>query len=381
MLNFPGLDQRTDFQSLLDSNLYTQFLKYFYAVSVFFLVSCAEKFDINQFQSDSGNANIGGDTVYVKLSPDWTGFNNPQDIYIGREPFIYVADTDNDRLVMMNLSGQILSTRAIKKPTSITQDYQLNLIVCAEFDTLVDGQTKKFSAVYKIDLVKSNHQMDNAPINRLLPRTVDLNFPQRKYGGVTTFFDNSFYVARQGPNNSSIFDPDNSILIFQPKSFYGKGDGDTLVGRVANVDPISSGLVSANQISSLRSLNKKNFDFIATLTGNNNFKSQWFHYQITQIDERYVSQFSPQDGIGFIIPNKFLQPEGSWVDNEGNIYIADAGKDSIYKFNSFGDELQSFGGPNIFKSPYSVAFFDRTLYVADTGNNRILRFILSTDLR
>jgi len=48
-------------------------------------------------------------------------------------------------------------------------------------------------------------------------------------------------------------------------------------------------------------------------------------------------------------------------------------------FNSFGDELQSFGGTDVFNEPHSVAFFDKTLYVADTGNNRILRFILSTD--
>lgn len=354
----------------------------FFSLLIFpLIVSCADKFDINQFQSNNNNANIGGDTVYVQLSPSWVGFNKPQDIYIGKEPFIYIADTDNDRIVMMNLAGQILSTRSIKRPTSITQDYKLNLIVCADFDTLVGGETKTFSAVYKLNLVTASHQLNNAPIVRLLPRTVDLNFPMRKYTGVTTFYDNSFYVARQGPNNSSIFDPDNSILIFHPKSFYGKGEGDTLVGRMANIDPISSGLISANQISSMSSINKKNFDFIATLTGNNSFKAQWFHYQITAVDEKYVSQFSPQDGISFVIPNRFSQPEGSWVDNSGNIYIADAGKDSIYKFNVFGEELESFGGSNVFNSPYAVAFFDRTLYVADTGNNRILRFILSTDLR
>lgn len=355
-------------------------IKYYIILLLPLLMSCADKFDINQFQSDNNNANIGGDTVYVQLSPTWVGFNKPQDIYVGREPFLYIADTDNDRIVMMNLAGQVLSTRSIKKPTSIAQDYKLNLIVCAEFDTLVGSETKTFSAVYKLNLVAANHQLENAPITKLLPRTVDLNFPLRKYSGVTAFYNNTFYVARQGPSNSSIFDPDNSILIFHPKSFYGKGDGDTLVGRVANVDPVSSGLISANQISSIRSIGKKNLDFIATLTGNNSFKAQWFHYQITAIDERYVSQFSLQDGITFVIPNRFSQPEGTWVDNDGNIFIADAGKDSVYKFSVFGEELQSFGGPSIFKSPYAVAFFDRTLYVADTGNNRILRFILSTDL-
>jgi sugar lactone lactonase YvrE len=93
-----------------------------------------------------------------------------------------------------------------------------------------------------------------------------------------------------------------------------------------------------------------------------------------------VSKFSPQDGISFVIPDRFSKPQGSWVDNSGNIYIADAGKDSVYKFSVFGEELQSFGGPTVFNSPSGVAFFDKTLYVSDTGNNRILRFTLSTDL-
>jgi len=82
-----------------------------------------------------------------------------------------------------------------------------------------------------------------------------------------------------------------------------------------------------------------------------------------------------------MIPGTFIQPEGVAIDNSGNLYVADAAKDSVYKFNSFGDLLIGFGGENQFKNPYSVAFFDKTLYVADTGNNRIIRFILSTDIQ
>lgn len=357
------------------------FYKYSILLILLLIIGCVEKFDINQFKSENNNPNIGGDTVYIQISPQWTGFNKPQDIYIGKETFIYIADTDNDRIVMMNLAGQVLGTRSIKKPQSISQDHRLNLLVCAEFDTLISGITKTFSAVYKINLAGSSHHIETAEIKRLLPIEFTPINEQRHYTAVTTFYDNSFYVARQGPGNSSIFDPDNSILIFHPKAFYGKGDGDTLIGRVANIDPVSSGLISANQISSMSSINKNNLDFVATLIGNNSFKAQWFHYQISAIDEKYVSQFSPQDGISFVIPNRFSQPEGNWVDNAGNIYIADAGKDSIYKFSTFGEELQSFGGPGVFNDPHGVAFFDRTLYVADTGNNRILRFILSTDLR
>ena len=352
------------------------FLKYVLIVIIFFAaISCNEKFDITQFQTDDPG-NIAGDTLYIKLNPEWTGFNHPEDIIIGREPLVYVADTDNDQIVMLNLDGQRLGTRTIKHPVAIAQDYRLNLIVCAQFDTL--GQT--FSAVYKIDLAASNHQLETAPIKRLLPRPDDLNTPLRKYTGVCAFYDNSFYVARTGPNNSSIYDPDNSILIFNPKNHTA---GDTLIGRVPNISPTSGGLVSANQISSLASFNKRNIDIVVTLTGANSFMAQWWNYVVTPIDERYQSAFSPRDGVSFAQPNSFKRPEGCTVDVNGNIYVVDAGekKDSVYKFNSFGDKLIGFGGSSVFSDPYAVAHFNKILYVADRGNNSILRFILSTDVQ
>jgi hypothetical protein len=350
-------------------------------IVISFFTSCAEKLDLTDIDTGNGNINICGDTVYVQLNPAWEGFNRPQDIMVGREPFIYVADTDNDRIVMMNLNGDILGARSLRRPVALAQDYKLNLIVCAEFDTIVGNQSQTFSAAYKIDLVSSSHQINSAPIKRLLPRSSDLNRPLVEYTGTCAFYNNVFYIARKGPNNASFVDPDNSILIFSPKNLLGiPSDEDTLIGRVPNIDPLGQGLVSAYNISSLTSFNDQTINMIVTLTGENSFKSQWLEYVITPIDQRYLSNFSP-NSVSFMIPNKFSRPEGSAVDQSRNIFIADADRDSIYKFNSFGDELQSFGtfGSDSFNEPHGVAFFDKTLYVADTGNNRILRFILSTE--
>jgi DNA-binding beta-propeller fold protein YncE len=347
-----------------------------------FLSGCGDKFDVSELTSTGGSsANITGDTVYVQLNPEWKGFNNPQDILIGREPFIYVADTENDRVVMLNLNGDILGSRHIRRPVALGQDYKLNLIVCAQLDTVVNGQTNSFGAVYKLDLVAAQHQIAAAPMIKLLPRPVDLNYPQRKYTGVAVFYNNTFYVARTGPNNSSFIDPDNSILYFSPKKLFAGGEGDTLIGRIPNIDPLSSGLVSANQISSLTSFNRRNIDFIETLTGNNALKTQWLTYVITPVSADYEARLTPSDGGALMTPNKFIRPEGTCIDDAGNIYVADAAKDSIFKFTPLGDELQSFGGTSVFNGPYAVAYFDNILYVADTGNNRILRFMLSTDLR
>jgi hypothetical protein len=345
------------------------------------LNGCMERFDPADLVNSNDPGNISGATVYVSLSPNWEGFNKPQAILIGKEPFIYVADTENNRLVMLNLNGEILGTRDVKRPVAISQDFKMNLIVAAELDTLVNGVTRTFSALFKYNLSASGHQIENAPVTRLLPRPADFNRPERRYTAITTFYDNSFYVARTGPNNSSFIDPDNSILVFHPRSMYGKGDGDTLIGRLPNIDPLSAGLITGNHITSMSSFNRRSIDMVVTIGGQNAFKAQWWTYIISAIDEKYSSRFSPSDGVDFIKPNRFVRAEGSAVDQTGNIFIADAGKDSIFSFNSFGDELTSFGGSDLFNEPYDVAFHNQTLYVLDTGNNRIVRFILSTDQR
>jgi len=229
----------------------------FLFVVIIFISSCGDKFDLNNIDVSDDNPNIGGDTLYVKLNPAWEGFNKPQDVYVGREPLIYVADTENNQIVMLNLAGQFLSSRSVKHPVAITQDYRLNLIVAAEFDTTVGGTTQTFSAVFKYDLVSVDHQLDIAPITRLLPRAEDLNRPDLEYTGACVFANNIFYVARKGPNNSSFIDPDNSILIFVPKRLFSEEEGDTLVGRVPNIDPLGQGPVSAFDISSLTSFNNR----------------------------------------------------------------------------------------------------------------------------
>lgn len=343
------------------------------------LSSCADKFDLNQVDLSGGEGNIGGDTVYVLLNPIWDGYNKPQDVMVGREPFIYVADTENDRVVMLNLAGEILSSTTIKHPVALAQDYRLNLIVCAQFDTVINGSTRTFSAVYKLDLVAADHQLDAAPIKRLLPQLADFTQPLREYTGAAVFFDNRYVISRKGPNNSNLVDPDNSILVFNQIRLDDGTTIDVFEGRVGLLNPTGTGIMSANQISSLTSFNALGYDMITTLIGENSFKTQWLEFIVTPDFTGYRNALPPIES-DLMTPNFFERPEGATVDDAGSIYVADAASDSVYKFNAFGDLLIAFGGSEIFNGPFSVAFFDKTLYVADTGNNRILRFILSTDL-
>jgi len=358
--------------------------RYFLILSAVFLLlqGCDRKFNVDQLvDPNSGKGNIAGDTVYVQLNPAWEGFNNPQDVMVGREPFIYVADTDNDRVVMMNLNGDILGTRSILHPVALAQDYELNLFVCAKLDTIISGHPDTLSAVFKLNMLAAGHNIAGAPSKMILPRSnSDINNPDREYTGVAVFYDNSYYVSRTGPHNNTLIDPDNSVLSFVVKKLPDGTQKDSLRGRVGNLDPIGAGVLSAYGLSSIISFNKTNYDVITTLTGNTNFKVQWLHFVDTRDFTGYQNYIPPQSSA-LMSPNRFEKPEGVTLDGAQNIIVADMAKDSVYRFNPLGDLLQAFGGSEIFDKPSGTAFFNKTLYIADSGNNRILRFILSTDIR
>lgn len=341
---------------------------------------CTDKFDINEVLTNisSTEPNLG-DTLYIQQSPAWTGFNNPQDMIIGREPFIYVADTDNNRIVMLNVAGQFLGEKEIKKPTSLAQNYKLDLLVIAEFDTVINQNQLTFSAVYSLNMVEAKHIINDTKLKRILPQDPKLdpfafNRTDREYSGICSFYDNSIYVARRGPSNSNPIDRDNSILTLR----YNNKDS-LIIGKVPLLEPEGTGLLSANKISSLTSFNRKSLDVIITLIGKNSFKVQWLEF-ISNIDftgyQPKLNAFSSD----LMLVNKFGTPEDVALDEANNIFIADAQKDSVFKFNSFGDELESFGGSELFSAPHAVAHHNKTLYVLDTGNNRIVRFILSTEI-
>jgi predicted membrane-bound mannosyltransferase/DNA-binding beta-propeller fold protein YncE len=89
-------------------------------------------------------------------------------------------------------------------------------------------------------------------------------------------------------------------------------------------------------------------------------------------------------GVAGSAGGEFSQPAGMFAAREGNLWVADGRNHRIQKFDREGNFVDAFGrsgtGPGTFQEPWSVAVdSEGFIYVADTWNHRIQKF--SPDLQ
>lgn len=347
------------------------FLAVVILTAVVVLLACGEKIPLpNVSEEDLTDIGSVGDTTYIPINPPWDpahgyNFNKPEDIQVdpyGNDPFIYVADTGNDRVVMLTPAGEALGSIAIPHPIALSQDVDFKLLV-------VNGTNR----IFKIDLFAANHVISNAPVDTIL-NIVQLDHPQWRFTGIAAHSLRRYYVTNAGADPE-----DNQILSFSEEDAYQ--------GPLPLV-PNGTGLFAAASPSGIAGTDPEAVDFIFCQTGNNSFKVQWV---TTRGEIGFVPRLVPATGDAktqdIFKLGLFTAPEDVAIDRLQNIYVIDAGSDSLFRFNSGGESIPnvSFGGTGDgekqFRHPMGVAWADRTVYVADTGNNRILRFKLSTDLQ
>lgn len=308
----------------------------------------------------------GSDALQIDL-------NAPEDIFTGLDRLLYVADTGNDRVIMLDKAGRVQGiSRPIHRPMAIGQDSFLNLLI-------VNGT----NVVYTIDLVAHRHLIAEAPVE-----TLTVGPPNAVFTGVAAFGSKrNFYVTDQA--NSRIWRYDGQAL--KPILFQGTG-----VGTANAPTGITTFLIPTGNLANV--LNEEGFIFTQMREV---FKIQWIGGG--NVFPPFAPQISPSDNVDFF--NHFKNdsrdgdidylPEDVAVDNSGRIYVVDSVADSVFVFNRNGEFLMdrnqitllSFGGTGSgdrqFRNPKGIAFLDvdddQVLYVADTGNNRILRFKLSSE--
>jgi hypothetical protein len=341
------------------------------------LPGCEEKLDLATLPQPVESTI---DTSYVEVDPPFPGFPGAEDILIGRDQLLYVADTRANRVVMMNRGGQVLSTRDIMHPRSMSQDTRLDLLVGGEI-VVASGDTA--GAIFRLKLVSlSADSAHHLEVARMETVWVEIERPRRRFPGLTAFDDNTWLAVRTGPDNSSFIDPDARVLQFSA--------ADRFITPVPSFyTRPGSGITDIYQPTAIASFPSSR-DFILTQAVEAvAYGALWMRYEDVPEFQGWLPRFdpaNPQDrSVDFIVPYRYLLPEAVAIDpGRRDVFVADAQLDSVFKFTSRGRfKSESFGSvrtAGVMRRPTGLAYFEKMLYVLDSETGNILRYRLSTDV-
>ncbi len=419
-----------------------------------------------------GNTGVIGDTLFLLQTPIWGPnpsrplfdyrFDKPGDVYVGREPLIYIADTGNDRIVMLDTFGNEKGIlEGIPNPVDMVQDPRLRLYIVNETST-----------IYFVDLFKERHILEGAEIQTIYgPEQINHDCELSpndcwEFVGVSVyknrFGEDELYIASRGPAQKNNMIHQFSLDTSRAEPY--KGPLPFVSGGF--------GFFGVTEPTGITDIRGTDIDFVFTQKGPNTFKVQWIA-EGTGETSAFEAFLDPRLGHD-LFQTRFREPEDAAVDESKNLYVVDAAADSMYKYSSSGVLLQTLGPVNsetkesllisddlenvysdslmgvpilqnsveffnisesdtlllledngrgtvegwagkgsidyetgLFRvtfndslrsvfptglnlnivydvkglnNPRGVSVFDKIVYIADTGNNRILRYKLSTDI-
>jgi sugar lactone lactonase YvrE len=364
--------------------------------------SCGEKIGLPTETPPTGNL---GDTLYLLLNPPWdstTGydFSGPTCLYFGNDTYLYVADTGNNRILRLDAAGTIHAEYPIAQPISVSQDELMRLLV-------VTGE----KTIYKIDVGPGGNGVPYLAFdyNAIPPGVAPSDTAGYRFklnsmlGESDTFksitddpaYDKTYLVAVSSGaiNNGRIMrfrgaveNVSSADSIFDSK--YANAEADTFRNPVIVT---GNGVTTTTYPNSIFAYQSGSVTHLIVCQDEGSFPVHDMKYERQVWDQHWVFNYTHAPGqTDLLAPGIFDLPSGATVDPQGNIYVVDSGILSIcpgIKFSKRGELLETLcdvDTAGLFHSPGGITYDlygdRRTLYIADTGNNRILRFKLSIDL-
>ncbi|MFN0204377.1 MAG: hypothetical protein ACKVTZ_22860 [Bacteroidia bacterium] len=352
--------------------------------------------------------------AYVPIQPVLQGFGNPIDIIAGWDELMYVVDSASSEIISLDQAGRELARFKVPGLQAIAQDRSLDLLAAGTKDTTISGTKYSLPAIYRIDQNKSGvYGLKNAKIVRTSVHpfcfnpasTPTLSDQNVVFQSIAVLADNKYYVARhyKGSNTASGNQAD-AVVIFNTKdAFESPVFVNTSLGLLGDYFVAPKSIVSYCQPPQSPNVNTRG-DFLFCSPADYVVKVQGISKKESDNGVSYeIAQFSGIDTSKadrfLYTPYRFSNPSDVTIagDGTGYIFVTDASKDSVYQFNGKGYEginpppgstsskavYASFGGTGEgllqFRRPRAIAYANQILYVADAGNQRILRFKLTTD--
>jgi hypothetical protein len=359
--------------------------------------------------------------AYVPIQPVLQGYVDPVNVIAGFDRLFYVIDRGTSQIISYDLSGRELRRLTVPGLVNAAMDREFDLLAIGRYDTVQGDQTLRLACVYRIkQSLGSMHGLQYATMKPSIIhpyykgiKSAVVSDQDVDFGNIGVLADNTWYVTRSGPrNNSDQFGgPDEAILqvrpdllTFEKDKFVGPININTGQGIYNDYFKQPVGLCTFVQPPQDPRLSSSR-DFLSTsVSKGTSLKVQYIEYKEDDgggsFSIKFLASGDTTKADGFLYePDKFSQPVAITVagDRTSYIFVADAGKDSVFQFTKEGLEgvnptlasgskkqvQVSFGGRGTgltqFNRPSGVAYLDQILYVADRGNRRVLRFKLTGD--
>jgi sugar lactone lactonase YvrE len=302
-------------------------------------------------------------------------FNQPSGVAADLAGNLYVADSGNNAIRKVTSTGDVITlcglvgssgsadgigTNALFNfPVGIAVDGAGSVIYVADTDNHTIRRLDSGGAVTTVaGLAGSSGSADGAGIN------ARFFFPQ----GVVLSPGGDLYVA----------DTFNQTL----RKITGAGDVSTVAGS-AGVPGLADGPASTARFDEPQSLALATTGNLYVADRSNNLvRALSVGGQVSTL----AGQVTPGSADGLGSSAQFTRPEGVGLDASANLYVADSANHTIRKVSASGLVTTVGGKPGAagmadglgslarFNSPAGLAIGpDGSIYVADTGNNRIVK--------
>jgi sugar lactone lactonase YvrE len=314
------------------------------------------------------------DTTYVPISPAWTEaggipYSGPEDIHIGFDGYLYITDTGNDRIVKLDQGGNFMAQyEGVKQPNSVSQDLLLRLVATGGNTIYMKSRDQQvFDSLYTgkdIYVVSPDTLIDTvivSPDSMVIDTTYYIDSLQTAYKGIATDLRpqsgySTYLVCDYTRDEITRF------LLYQPGELINLGAA-VPPGYELSKTRGPLGIFTYMRGTRLRLL----------------FCQSLYYYCVQLLDGETLEPVIPRsDSSNIYWQGTMDKAEDVATDEFENIFVVDRDKNQVHKFSRNGVKILSFGGD--LKDPMGLAYANKILYVADTGNDRIIRFVLSTDL-
>jgi serine/threonine protein kinase/sugar lactone lactonase YvrE len=296
-------------------------------------------------------------------------FALPNNLAMDRAGNVYVADTDNDAIRVINPDGVVSTLTGLAKNRNAPKVKNHNTRFWAPFGVAVDAAGNVYVADTANNVIR---KISSAGILTTLAGQPGLAGNADGAASVARF-RNPWSVAVDASGNVFVADMSNDTI----RKIGTNGEVHTFAGQAGmagHADGFGSGARFNNPFA------------VAVDTNGNIYVSDSANDTIRKITpDHVVTTLAGQPGTAGNVDGNgtdalFWNPQGLALDGAGNIYVADTGNNEIRKITPMGVVStlslppDSSGKPIKLHSPGGVAVDDAgNIYIADTDNHSILK--------